>query len=75
MATLLAQLTPAEKNDAGVRHALQTAAALGTNNYVRFFRLYMEAPNMSGYIMDHFAERERMSALAIMSKRCVFHHQ
>ncbi|KAK1925948.1 SAC3/GANP/Nin1/mts3/eIF-3 p25 family-domain-containing protein [Papiliotrema laurentii] len=68
MASLLAQLTPAEKADPGIHHALQTAAALATSNYVRFFRLYNTAPNMSGYIMDHFVERERMSALAIMSK-------
>lgn len=68
MASLLAQLTPAEKSDSGVHHALQVAAALATSNYVRFFRLYNEAPNMGGYIMDHFIERERMSALTVMSK-------
>ncbi|RSH83051.1 hypothetical protein EHS25_005761 [Saitozyma podzolica] len=68
MAALLAQLTPAEKADPGVHHALQVHASLATSNYVRFFRLYNAAPNMSGYIMDHFVERERMSALAIMSK-------
>lgn len=68
MATLLAQLTPAEKADPGVHHALQTAAALATSNYVRFFRLFNDAPNMAGYIMDHFVERERMAALAVMSR-------
>ena len=69
MAALLAQLTADEKADPGVQHALQTAAALATSNYVRFFRLYADAPNMGGYLMDHFVERERMAALAIMSKR------
>lgn len=68
MASLLAQLTPAEKADPGVHHALQVAAAVATSNYARFFRLFSTAPNMSGYIMDHFVERERMSALATMSK-------
>jgi hypothetical protein len=68
MASLLAQLTPAEKADPGVHHALQVHASLATSNYVRFFRLFTSAPSMSGYIMDHFVERERMSALAIMSK-------
>ncbi|WVQ96570.1 hypothetical protein IAU59_003675 [Kwoniella sp. CBS 9459] len=68
MATLLAQLTPAEKQDPGVKHALDVHAALATSNYVRFFRLFLSAPNMSGYIMDHFVERERIAALAIMSK-------
>lgn len=71
MASLLAQLTPAEKAQPGIKHALSTAAALATNNYVRFFKLYADAPNMGGYIIDHFAERERMSALTIMSKRYV----
>lgn len=51
-----------------MHHALQVHAALVTSNYVRFFRLFLEAPNMSGYIMDHFVERERAQALAIMSK-------
>ncbi|ORY31797.1 putative SAC3/GANP domain protein associated with nuclear localization of protein [Naematelia encephala] len=68
MAALLAHLTPAEKADPGVHHALQVHASLATSNYVRFFRLYNSAPNMTGYIMDHFVERERMSALAIISK-------
>ncbi|WVQ65521.1 uncharacterized protein L199_003698 [Kwoniella botswanensis] len=68
MATLLAQLTQTEKSDLGVKHALDVHAALATSNYVRFFRLFTTAPNMSGYIMDHFVERERIAALAIMSK-------
>ena len=71
MAALLAQLTPMEKSDPGVHHALQVHAALATSNYVRFFRLFNHAPNMSGYILDHFVERERMSALTIMSKAYV----
>lgn len=68
MATLLAQLTEAEKLHPAVKHSLDVHAALSTSNYHRFFRLFITAPNMSGYIMDHFVERERMSALAIMSK-------
>jgi hypothetical protein len=68
MAALLAQLGPNEKADPGVHHALQVHASLVTSNYVRFFRLYNSAPNMSGYILDHFVERERMTALTIMSK-------
>lgn len=71
MAALLAQLTSSEKSDPGVHHALQVHASLATSNYVRFFRLYNSAPNMSGYIMDHFVERERMTSLTIMSKSYV----
>jgi hypothetical protein len=71
MASLLAQLTPAEKADPSIHHALQVHASLATSNYARFFRLFNTAPNMSGYIMDHFVERERMAALAVMSKASV----
>lgn len=71
MAALLAQLTPKEKTDPGVHHALQVHASLATSNYVRVFRLFISAPGMSGYIMDHFVERERMAALGIMSKASV----
>lgn len=68
MASLLAQLTPAEKADPSIAHALAVHAAMATHNYVRFFRLFLSAPNMSGYIMDHFVERERMGALSVMTK-------
>lgn len=68
MTSLLAALTPKEKEDPGVHHALQVHAALATSTYVRFFRLFLDAPNMSGYIMDHFVERERAQALSVMSK-------
>nr|ODN93364.1 nuclear protein [Cryptococcus depauperatus CBS 7841] len=66
MAALLAQLTEAEKSQLAVKHALDVHAALATSNYHRFFRLFLVAPNMSGYIMDHFVERERISALAVI---------
>jgi len=71
MAALLSQLSPREKEDPGVHHALQVAAALATANYTKFFRLYLTAPAMSGYIMDHFVDRERAQALAVMSKAYV----
>lgn len=68
MASLLGQITDKEKADPGVHHALQVHAALATSNYVKFFRLFLDAPNMGAYIMDHFVERERAQALAVMSK-------
>lgn len=40
-------------------------------NYHLFFSLYNTVPNMGGYIMDHFVERERIRALLVMSKSCV----
>lgn len=71
MASMLSQLTPEEKADSGVAHALEVARSLATSNYTKFFRLFLEAPAMSGYIMDHFVERERAQALAVMSKAWV----
>lgn len=61
-------MTPEQKAVPGVAHALAVAGALATSNYSRFFTLFLNAPNMSGYIMDHFVERERAQALAVMSK-------
>ena len=40
-------------------------------NYHLFFSLYNTVPNMGGYIMDHFVERERIRALLVMTKSCV----
>lgn len=68
LGVLLGQLSPGQKADPGVAHALATARALATSNYSKFFELFLHAPNMSGYIMDHFVERERAQALAVMSK-------
>lgn len=68
LGVLLGQLTPEQKADPGVAHALAAARALATSNYSKFFELFLHAPNMSGYIMDHFVERERAQALAVMSK-------
>lgn len=40
-------------------------------NYHLFFSLYNTVPNMGGYIMDHFVERERIRALLVMTKSYV----
>jgi len=42
--------------------------ALSMGNYHLFFSLYNTVPNMGGYIMDHFVERERIRALLVMAK-------
>lgn len=43
-------------------------------NYHLFFSLYNTVPNMGGYIMDHFVERERIRALLVMAKSYVLYH-
>ncbi|KAF3480794.1 SAC3/GANP domain-containing protein [Arthroderma uncinatum] len=64
----LSDLTPAEKADPAVSHALEVRSALALGNYHRFFQLYLDTPNMGAYLMDMFVERERLSALACICK-------
>lgn len=40
-------------------------------NYHSLFELYVNAPNMGAYIMDHFIPRERARALLVITKACV----
>ena len=68
MNDLLAELTPAEKKDPAVKHALDARSALALGNYHRFFQLYLTTPNMGGYLLDMFVGRERLSALANICK-------
>jgi len=62
------QLTPKQKADPSVRHALDIQRAVSMGNYHAFFRLFLDAPNMGGYIIDHFSDRERIKALMVMTK-------
>jgi hypothetical protein len=60
---VLAELTPAEKREPAVKHALDVRSALALGNYHRFFRLYLDTPNMGAYLMDMFVVKERLNAL------------
>ncbi|KIJ62046.1 hypothetical protein HYDPIDRAFT_136967 [Hydnomerulius pinastri MD-312] len=62
------QLTPRQKVDPAVQHALRVQRALSMGNYHALFEMYLNAPNMGAYIMDHFIDRERAKALVIMAK-------
>lgn len=64
----LADLTPTDKSDLAVKHALDVRSALALGNYHRFFQLYLDTPNMGAYLMDMFVDRERLAALACISK-------
>ena len=68
MNDVLADLTPAEKSEGPIKHALEARSALALGNYHRFFRLYLDTPNMGAYLMDMFAGRERLAALANICK-------
>ncbi|KAK3311761.1 SAC3/GANP/Nin1/mts3/eIF-3 p25 family-domain-containing protein [Apodospora peruviana] len=65
---VLADLTPAEKKDAAIKHALDVRSALALGNYHRFFRLYNDTPKMGAYLMDMFVVRERLAALCNICK-------
>ncbi|KAJ3372370.1 hypothetical protein HDU91_003610 [Kappamyces sp. JEL0680] len=43
-----------------VTHALGVRSSLSSGDYLAFFKLYHEAPNMSRYLMDQFLHRERL---------------
>ncbi|KAJ2786390.1 hypothetical protein GGI15_001562 [Coemansia interrupta] len=64
----LAAMTPEERQDPAVRHALSVRKAVATGDYHSFFKLYVAAPNMAGYLMDNFVDRERCLALQKMCK-------
>ncbi|KAJ2887438.1 hypothetical protein FB639_001318 [Coemansia asiatica] len=64
----LAAMTTDEKMDSAVQHALLVRKAIAQGNYHAFFKLYLNAPNMGGYLMDNFVDRERCIALQKMCK-------
>ncbi|KAK3378709.1 SAC3/GANP/Nin1/mts3/eIF-3 p25 family-domain-containing protein [Lasiosphaeria ovina] len=64
----LADLTPTEKKERAIKHALDVRSALALGNYHRFFRLYNDTPNMGAYLLDKFVRRERLAALCNISK-------
>ena len=65
---VLADLTTAEKEERAIKHALDVRSALALGNYHRFFRLYLDTPNMGAYLMDMFVVRERLAALSNICK-------
>ncbi|OAL03393.1 hypothetical protein IQ06DRAFT_344651 [Phaeosphaeriaceae sp. SRC1lsM3a] len=68
MNDMLAELTLADKSHPWIKHALDVRSALALGNYHKFFKLYLAAENMGSYLMDMFIERERLNAVANMSR-------
>ncbi|CAI4232401.1 unnamed protein product [Auanema sp. JU1783] len=63
ISTLLKEITPKLRRDTCIKFALQVRESVALGNYVKFFRLFKDAPKMSAFIMDLFIERERKRAL------------
>jgi SAC3 family protein LENG8/THP3 len=63
LSSILKSLTPEERDNECISHALKLRSAWALNNYCRFFTLYKNSPKMSGHIIDWFADRERKLAL------------
>lgn len=72
MNDLLADLTPEDKEEESVKYALQVRKALASGNYHKFFRLYniktKTKKDMSQYMLNMFVDRERLKALAVITK-------
>ncbi|CAG0900012.1 unnamed protein product [Darwinula stevensoni] len=68
LTTMLSQLTPGEKENVYIKHALRVRSAWWLNNYQKFFRLYHKAPGMAGYVMDWMMPRERKNAIKTIVK-------
>jgi hypothetical protein len=71
LTSALAALTAEEKADECIAHAIALRSAWSNGNYRRFFRLYVDAPKMSGYLMDWFIDRERRRSLTVIIKAYV----
>lgn len=68
MNDVLSDLTPADKKEPAIKHALEVRSALALGNYHKFFKLYLTVPDMGAYLMDMFVERERLGALACLCR-------
>lgn len=65
---LLETMNEESRQSPAVRHALRVNEAMACGDYHRLFRLYANAPNMGGYVMDCFITRERLYALSAICR-------
>ncbi|RLN84888.1 hypothetical protein BBJ28_00015276 [Nothophytophthora sp. Chile5] len=68
---VLSMVTAKLRADPAIAHALAVREAVAMNDYHRFFKLYVDAPNMAGYLMDVMVPAIRLSALRAMCKAYV----
>ncbi|RWS27727.1 leukocyte receptor cluster member 8-like isoform X2 [Leptotrombidium deliense] len=65
---LLSKINNSKLNDEVINHALTVRRCWSLKNYSTFFKLYLKAPKMSGFVIDWFVNRERKYALKAMLK-------
>ena len=65
---MIATLTSEDRQVPEIKHALQVRCAVSLGDYQQLFELATTAPNMGGYLMDHFLPREQTLALQAMCK-------
>ena len=71
LTTALASLTKDDREDECIKHSLEVRSAWALNNYHKFFKLYLSAPKMAGYLMDKFVDRVRKNYLIAIVKAYV----
>ena len=64
----MATISPGIREVPEVLHAKKIYSSWVLHDYSAFFKLYVATPNMGGYLIDMFVQRERLNALKIMSK-------
>lgn len=69
--TIMKSLSKQEKSDSVISFALKIRSAWGSGNFHKFFSLYLQAPLMTGYLVEWFVDRERKDYLKCIIKRYV----
>ncbi|KAI7756091.1 hypothetical protein M8C21_006506 [Ambrosia artemisiifolia] len=64
----MSRLSVEARKDTGVKHALAVRAAVSSGNYVLFFKLYKNAPNLNTCLMDLYVEKMRYAAVKCMTR-------
>ncbi|KAJ0533593.1 hypothetical protein HanRHA438_Chr09g0392211 [Helianthus annuus] len=64
---ILLLLSVEARKDTGVKHALAVRAAVTSGNYVSFFKLYKNVPNLNTCLMDLYVEKMRYAAVKSMT--------
>ncbi|KAD6796609.1 hypothetical protein R6Q59_019647 [Mikania micrantha] len=64
----MSRLSIEARKDTGVKHALAVRTAVTSGNYVLFFKLYKDAPNLNTCLMDLYVEKMRYAAVKCMSR-------